>query len=96
MNCTERARTGAENTRRAAAKRSRSARRCLYAATCLISSGVILWALIRMALASPLYALAALAGMLILMLARLDILLGALDPNSSPRSASRAHTGTMH
>jgi len=47
-----------------------------------------------MAIASPLYALATLAGVLTLVLARVDILLGALDPKASPQSASGARTGT--
>lgn len=87
-------RDGGMAQRRARRTRECSVRRCLYAATCLISSGAILWGLVRMAMASPHYALVALAGALLILLARTDILLGALDQRDSRQSASDARTGT--
>lgn len=74
------------------AKQLTRTRRLTYAIACLTSSGLILWALIHMAIAAPLHALAAAVGALIIAAARMDMLLLTVSPAAARSSAAGAHT----
>lgn len=77
-------------------KRIARARRLMYVIACSGSSGLILWALTHMAIAAPLYALAAAVGALIIAAARMDMLiLGIASRDATRRCAENARSGDV-